>query len=71
MTIITVDDGKIQVYCNSYEQAIEYIEVLRQRGHKNFIIKENKEDEKQSTGQIREDLQEPVERYEDYPSVGL
>ena len=67
---IIVDDGKIEVYCKDREQALDYIEQLKVRGHKNFILIKEKTDE-QSTGQVPKDIQEPVERHEAFPYVGL
>jgi hypothetical protein len=66
---IIVDDGKIEVYCRDREQALEYIEQLKDRGHTNFILMETKDE--QSKGQVPKDIQEPVERYEACPYVGL
>ncbi len=70
MMIIIVDDGDIEVHCRDKEQALDYVEHLKTRGYRNFILKENK-DEEQSTGQIREDIQEPIETVEDRPFTGL
>tara|TARA_Y100000592_G_scaffold4650_1_gene6633 strand:+ start:858 stop:1070 length:213 start_codon:yes stop_codon:yes gene_type:complete len=70
MTTIIVDDGKIEVYCKDFDQAVAYLEVLRKRGHTNFIIKEETHENK-SARQIRKNIQEPIESYEDSPSVGL
>ncbi len=67
---IIVDDGKIEVYCKDREQALDYIEQLQARGHKNFILIEEKEHE-QSPGQVQKDIQEPIERHEVSPYVGL
>ena len=67
---IIVDDGKIEVYCKDREQALDYVEHLKRRGHKNFILIKEKEDE-QSNGQVPEYIQEPVERHEVSPYVGL
>jgi hypothetical protein len=67
---IIVDDGKMEVICRDKEQALEYIEQLKLRGHTNFILMETRDEDK-STGQVREDLQEPIERYEDRTDVGL
>jgi hypothetical protein len=70
MTVIIVDDGEIEVYCRDYEQALGYLDVLKSRGHKNFILKEVRHEE-QSTGQVRKDIQEPIESHESRPFVGL
>ena len=67
---IIVDDGKMEVICRDKEQALEYIEQLKLRGHTNFILMEPRDEDK-SPGQVREDIQEPIERYEDRPFVGL
>ena len=67
---IIVDDGKIEVYCKDKEQALDYVEQLKLRGHKNFILIKENEDE-QSTRQVPKDIQEPVERHEVSPYVGL
>jgi hypothetical protein len=68
---IIVEDGQIEVICRDKEQALNYIEHLRTRGFKNFILIEEKKDEDQSRGQVREDIQEPIERNESNPFVGL
>tara|TARA_R110000824_G_scaffold13363_11_gene58319 strand:+ start:3570 stop:3785 length:216 start_codon:yes stop_codon:yes gene_type:complete len=61
MVRIIVDDGKIEVFCKDKEQALEYVEQLRVRGHTNFILKESKNEQRDSRGQIQKDLRKPIE----------
>ena len=70
MTTIIVDDGKMEVYCRDFEQAVAYLDVLRRRGYTSFILKENKHENK-SARQIRKDIQEPIESHEDRSAIGL
>jgi len=61
MVRIIVDDGKIEVFCKDKEQALGYVEQLRLRGHRNFILKESKDEQRDGGRQIQEGLRKPIE----------
>ena len=67
---IIVDDGILEVFCKDKEQALDYLETLRARGHKKFLLIKEKAHE-QSKRQVSKDIQEPVERKPSGPFTGL
>ena len=52
MVTLIIDDGEIEVHCTTMEQAVDYIDVLHDRGHKKIILME-KQDEQLESKQLK------------------